>query len=248
MSDVINKIKEYRSTRSPYWTVTSDSRQNVPPVKPNPMIYQTFEDRIKMVSDRDPFSVRKSLAKLQITNNDYLVEEAVKKASDKSASKRYRYDSDDNPSQYSSREFNEFADYEKMLMITPRYISDWKLNEEEDVSSEINIAPNNSEGKEDSNTQKYDDYIQKLSTIKETESLETKQMEDTVNFGLLNKDSQSLSNYFDKEHRWSKKKIILTSFLTEESDSDLLYKRSDSNRDSRSVNTSQESNLMVGLD
>lgn len=61
MSDVINKIKEYRSTRSPYWTVSNDFKPNILPVKPNPMIYQTFEDKIKLASDRDPFSVRKCI-------------------------------------------------------------------------------------------------------------------------------------------------------------------------------------------
>lgn len=181
-----------------------------------------------------------------------LVEEAVKKASEKSMSKRYRYDTDDNPSQYSSREFNEFDDYEKLWMITPRYISDWNLNDDEDISNEIDISQNNfihknnTEGKEESNPLKYDDYIQKLSTIKETESLETKQLEDTVNFGLLNKDSQNYWNYLDKDQKWSKK-IILTSFLTEESEWDIMCKKSDSKRESRLASDYQDSNLMVNF-
>ena len=59
MSDVINKIKEYRASRSPYRTISNEQKINLQPVKPNPIIYQTFEERIKMVSDPDPFSARK---------------------------------------------------------------------------------------------------------------------------------------------------------------------------------------------
>lgn len=55
MSDVINKIKEYRNSRSPYSSV-NDCNTSMPLTKPQPIIYTKFE-----AHNADPFVMSKNM-------------------------------------------------------------------------------------------------------------------------------------------------------------------------------------------